>query len=220
MTWGDAIQPIPSRRLGAAPRPAWLASPARFYAKLQQILEGWRFDRLVEGLCSRFYAGHGARGAAAAAAAVLPPHVYFRLLMIGLFEGIDSEGGITWRIEDSDVLRCFLGGGRPARVPAAEQVARTRGLINAAMHEEVFHWLVTALNDCVMPDVADPRVALAADDYLPWVRGQRYAQFLRTFLAGAAATGPVAPRSYDGHGRHAQAVADAGSGPNADRTVQ
>jgi hypothetical protein len=39
----------------------------------------------------------------------LPPGIYFRLLLIGYFEGIDSERGIAWRAADSLALRDFLG---------------------------------------------------------------------------------------------------------------
>jgi hypothetical protein len=34
--------------------------------------------------------------------------MYFRLLLIGYFEGIDSERGIAWRANDSLALRRFL----------------------------------------------------------------------------------------------------------------
>jgi hypothetical protein len=55
-------------------------------------------------------------------------------------------------------------------VPAADQVARTRALIDWAMHEEVFHWVLTALDDCATADVAEPVGAMLNDTYLPWVR--------------------------------------------------
>ena len=39
----------------------------------------------------------------------MAPGVYFRCLLIGYFEGLDSERGIAWRTTDSLSLRKFLG---------------------------------------------------------------------------------------------------------------
>src|ERR1700737_4702567 len=69
-------------------------SPAHpFYAKLNEVLAGWKFDERVEGLCGRFY--HETIGRPS-----LEPGKYFRLLLIGYFEGIDSERGIARRCAD------------------------------------------------------------------------------------------------------------------------
>jgi len=68
-----------------------------FYARLNQILDQHDFDRHVEGLCQPFYAGEVGRPG-------LPPGRYFRLLLIGYFEGLDAERAIAWRAADS--LRC------------------------------------------------------------------------------------------------------------------
>jgi transposase len=59
-----------------------------FYARLNQILDQHDFDQFVEGLCERFYADEGRPG--------LPPGRYFRLLLIGYFEGLDAERAIAW----------------------------------------------------------------------------------------------------------------------------
>jgi len=72
-----------------------------FYARLNQILDQQDFDGFVEGLCERFYAAEGRPG--------LPPGRYFRLLLIGYFEGLDAERAIAWRAADSFALREFLG---------------------------------------------------------------------------------------------------------------
>ena len=72
-----------------------------FYARLNQILDQHDFDGYVEGLCQRFYADDGRPG--------LPPGRYFRLLLIGYFEGLDAERAIAWRAADSFALREFLG---------------------------------------------------------------------------------------------------------------
>ena len=77
-----------------------------FYTRLNQILDEHDFDGYVEGLCQRFYDEEiGLPG--------LPPGRYFRLLLIGYFEGLDAERAIAWRAEDSLALREFSGLGAP-----------------------------------------------------------------------------------------------------------
>jgi transposase len=45
----------------------------------------------------------------------LPPGIYFRLLLVGYFEGIDSERGMAWRAGDSLSIRGFVGNSAGAR---------------------------------------------------------------------------------------------------------
>jgi len=68
------------------------------------VLRDHGFDDFAEAQCTRFYADTVGRPG-------LPPGIYFRLLVIGYFEGIDSERGIAWRAADSLALRDFLGRG-------------------------------------------------------------------------------------------------------------
>jgi len=75
-----------------------------FYRRLNQLLLDHAFDDFAEGLCASFYAESMGRPG-------LPPGIYFRLLLIGYFEGIDSERGIAWRAADSLALRDVLGMG-------------------------------------------------------------------------------------------------------------
>ena len=82
---------------------ASLARPAShpFYERLNEVLDEEKFDEFSEQQCGKFYAvGMGRPG--------LAPSINFRLLMIGYFEGIDSERGIAWRVSDSLSLRSFL----------------------------------------------------------------------------------------------------------------
>ena len=72
-----------------------------FYERLNRLLDEQKFDRFVERGCRRFYAKKRGRPS-------LAPGAYFRLLLIGYFEGIDSERGIAWRAQDSLGLRRFL----------------------------------------------------------------------------------------------------------------
>ena len=72
-----------------------------FYAKLNEVLAAAGFDRFVEELCAPHYKEGGRPG--------IPPGIYFRMVLIGYFEGIDSQRGIAWRCADSMALRAFLG---------------------------------------------------------------------------------------------------------------
>ena len=108
-----------------------------FYARLNQLLDQPDFDGFVEGLCERFYADDGRPG--------LPPGRYFRLLLIGYFEGLDSERGIAWRAADSFALREFLGLVLPDAPPDHSTISRTRRLIDLETHEAVFTWVLQRL---------------------------------------------------------------------------
>lgn len=110
-----------------------------FYARLNQILDQHDFDGFVEGLCERFYADEGRPG--------LPPGRYFRLLLIGYFEGLDAERAIAWRAADSFALREFLGLVLPEAPPDHSTISRTRRLIDLETHEAVFTWMLQRLAD-------------------------------------------------------------------------
>ena len=109
-----------------------------FYKRLNELLEGAGFDEYVEGRCARFY--HARLGRPS-----LRPGVYFRALLIGYFEGIDSERGIAWRIADSLALRGFLLIGLDERTPDHSTISRTRRLIELDTHREVFSWVLELL---------------------------------------------------------------------------
>jgi transposase len=110
-----------------------------FYARLNQILDQHDFDGFVERLCERFYADEGRPG--------LPPGRYFRLLLIGYFEGLDAERAIVWRAADSFALREFLGLVLPEAPPDHSTISRTRRLIDVETHEAVFTWMLKRLAD-------------------------------------------------------------------------
>ena len=80
------------------------AASRPFYMRLNQLLRDHGFDDFAEAQCATFYADTMGRPS-------LLPGIYFRLLLIGYFEGIDSERGIAWRAADSFALRDFLGVG-------------------------------------------------------------------------------------------------------------
>jgi len=109
-----------------------------FYQRLNQLLEENGFDPWVEGLCQRFYAPKLGRPS-------LAPGRYFRLLLIGYFEGIDSERGMAWRANDSLALRRFLRVGLGESAPDHSTISRTRRLIDLETHREVFAWVLRVL---------------------------------------------------------------------------
>jgi len=109
-----------------------------FYQRLNQVLEVHRFDEFVEAQCAPFYAETVGRPS-------LTPGTYFRLLLIGYFEGIDSERGIAWRTADSLALRGFLGLGLDEVPPEHSTISRTRRLIDVETHRAVFTWILQVL---------------------------------------------------------------------------
>ena len=111
-----------------------------FYTRLNQILDDADFDGYVESLCQRFYADEIGRP-------VLPPGRYFRLLLVGYFEGLDAERAIAWRAADSFALREFLGVVLPGAPPDHSTISRTRRLIDLETHEAVFTWMLQRLAD-------------------------------------------------------------------------
>src|SRR5712692_5385050 len=94
-----------------------------FYTRLNQLLREHAFDDFAEAQCARFYADPMGRPG-------LPPGIYFRLLLTGYFEGIDSERGIAWRAADSFALRDFLSVGLKQAPPDHSTISRTRRLID------------------------------------------------------------------------------------------
>ena len=109
-----------------------------FYKRLNEVLERDGFDRFCEGRCREFY--HEKLGRPS-----LVPGLYFRLMMIGFFEGLDSERGIAWRVADSLTLRQFLQIGLDERTPDHVTISRTRRLISAVAHQQVFGWVLKRL---------------------------------------------------------------------------
>jgi transposase len=109
-----------------------------FYQRLNELLDTHAFDEFVEGQCAPFYADTIGRPG-------LTPGTYFRLLLIGYFEGIDSERGIAWRTADSLALRGFLGLGLEEAPPEHSTISRTRRLIDLETHRAVFTWILQVL---------------------------------------------------------------------------
>ena len=123
----------------------WLATAAMveapghpFYRRLNELLAEHRFDPFAEELCEKFY--HPELGRPG-----IPPGVYFRMLLIGYFEGLDSERGIAWRCADSLTLRDFLGYPLSKATPDHSSLSVIRGRIDLETHEAVFGWVLKVL---------------------------------------------------------------------------
>ena len=102
-----------------------------FYDRLQAVLLEAGFDRFAEAACAPYYARKRGRPS-------LPPGRYFRLHLVGYFEGIDSERGLEWRCADSLSLREFLRLGTTEPVPDHSWLSKTRSRLPLEVHEAVF----------------------------------------------------------------------------------
>jgi transposase len=106
-----------------------------FYDRLQEVLIAGGFDSFVETACQPYYAPK-------MGAPSLPPGRYFRMHMVGYFEGIASERGIAWRCSDSMSLRDFLRLENREEVPHHSWLSKTRGRLPREVHEAVFGWVL------------------------------------------------------------------------------
>jgi len=109
-----------------------------FYQRLNHLLVENGFAPFVEDRCSKFYAERMGRPS-------IPPGVYFRMLLVGFFEGLDSERGIAWRCADSFSLREFLGYGPGEATPNHSTLSVIRRRIDVETHQEVFGWVLELL---------------------------------------------------------------------------
>ena len=101
-----------------------------FYERLNQVLSADGFDDFVEDLCEPFYVQGEGRPS-------IPPGTYFRMLLVGFFEGLDSERGIDWRVSDSMALRPFLGYDLTESTPDHSTLSRIRQRLPVEVHDEV-----------------------------------------------------------------------------------
>ena len=111
-----------------------------FYARLNRVLDDAGFDTFVEAQCAPFYADGIGRPS-------LAPGRYVRLLLLGYFEGLDSERAIAWRAADSLSIRQFLDFALHEAPPDHSTLSRTRRLIDVETHQAVFTWVLQRLAD-------------------------------------------------------------------------
>src|SRR5271165_5875458 len=108
-----------------------------FYAKLNEVLAEAGFDAFVEKLCAPYYKEGGRPG--------IPPGVYFGLVLIGYFEGLDSQRGIAWRCADSLGLRSFLGVGLTEDTPVHASMTIIRQRLPESVFDQVFVFVLSLL---------------------------------------------------------------------------
>jgi IS5 family transposase len=109
-----------------------------FYERLNQLLAEAGFDSWIENRCQQYYAAEGSAGRPS-----IPPGLYFRMLLVGYFEGIDSQRGIAWRCADSLGLRRFLGLSLEESSPDHSTLTNTRKRLPAEVFEEVFQFVLS-----------------------------------------------------------------------------
>src|SRR6059058_2495663 len=177
----------------------WIATSAivetpgnAFYDRLNKILSEHKFDARVEALCRKFYkkSPYGRPS--------LVPGVYFRALLIGYFEGLDSERGIAWRAADSLSLRCFLGYALDEATPDHSTISRTRRLFWLETHKAVFRWVVRLLvkdglisGQTVSIDGTTLEANAAMKSIVRRDNGQSYDEYLKELAKAAGMENPT-----------------------------
>lgn len=163
-----------------------------FYDRLNAILDGHKFDRKVESLCRKFYkdSQYGRPSMA--------PGIYFRSLLIGYFEGLDSERGIAWRAADSLSLRKFLGFALDEATPDHSTISRTRRLYWLETHKAVFRWVVRILEaegliagQTISVDATTLEANAAMKNIVRRDNGQSYNDYLKTLAVAAGIENPT-----------------------------
>jgi len=188
-----------TRRKRERQQDLWIATsdvvemPANaFYDRLNQILDAHKFDVKVERLCQKFYlkSPYGRPSIA--------PGVYFRSLLIGYFEGLDSERGIAWRTADSLSLRKFLGYALDETTPDHSTISRTRRLYWLETHKAVFRWVLNVLNKeglvsgrTVSIDATTLEANAALKSIVRRDNGQSYNDYLKELAQAAGMENPT-----------------------------
>jgi transposase len=176
---------IATERLAPAP-----AHP--FYQKLNALLAAAGFDPFCAAACQKFYAATMGRPS-------IPPGVYFRMLMMGYFEKLDSEREIAWRCADSLALRAFLGYRVDEGTPDHSSVSRTRNRIDLETHQAVFDWVLKRLTEQGLlkgQTLGIDASTLEADAALKSIvrrdNGQSYREFLTALAKASGIETPTA----------------------------
>jgi len=163
-----------------------------FYERLNTILDEHEFDRRIEHLCRKYYKNspYGRPSVA--------PGAYFRALLIGYFEGLDSERGIAWRTADSFSLRKFLGYSLTEETPDHSTISRTRRLYWVETHKAVFRWVVKILvqagllsGQTVSIDATTLEANAAMKNIVRRDNGQSYEEYLKELAQAAGIENPT-----------------------------
>ena len=160
-----------------------------FYQRLNKVLDEAGFDAYCEEQCRDFYHTKVGRPS-------LAPGVYFRLLLIGFFEGIGSERGIGWRVADSLSLRRFLNYGLEEATPDHVTISRTRRLLDEATHQAVCRFVLTEVarrgmlkGKTIGIDATTLEANAAMRSIVRRDTGESYMEYLRRLAAEAGLDG-------------------------------
>lgn len=161
-----------------------------FYERLNGVLDKGSFDAFAAKACESFYSKTGRPG--------LAPGIYFRLLLIGYFEGIDSERAIAWRAADSLTLRRFLGYALHEPTPDHTTISRTRRLIDVETHRAVFGWVLKMLaeegllkGNTIAIDGTTLEANAALRSIVHRATGEAYNEFLKRLAAESGIETPT-----------------------------
>jgi transposase len=164
-----------------------------FYERTNAILAQAGFDDFVEALCEPFYCDNTKGGRPGIA-----PGVYFRMLLIGYLEGIDSERGIAWRVADSLSLRAFVGVALDESTPDHSSLCRIRQRLDATVYEQVFQFVLAALGQAGLlkgKTIGIDATTLEANAALRSIvrrdTGEGYQEFLKTLAKEAGIENPT-----------------------------
>ena len=169
-----------------------VGTPAHaFYDRLNQVLYQHHFDRNVEQLCKRYYKGRKGRPS-------ITPGVYSRSLLLGYFEGIDSERGIAWRLADSLSMRNFISYALTEETPDHSTFSRTRRLYSVETHKAVFRWVLKILAEeglvegkTVSIDATTLEANAALRSLVRRDNGQKYDDYLKDLAKAAGIENPT-----------------------------
>ena len=160
-----------------------------FYRKLNGLLADGAFDEFVEDLCRPFYKDGGRPG--------IPPGVYFRMLLVGYFEGIASQRGIAWRCSDSLSIREFLGLAATDASPDHSSLTRIRGRLPLEAHARMFDWVLRLAREKKLvsgQSVGVDSTMLEADAAMKSIvrrdTGEDYRAFLTRLMQAEGVLGP------------------------------
>ena len=163
-----------------------------FYDRLQAVLVAAGFDGFAETRCAPYYASKQGRPS-------LPPGRYFRMHLIGYFEGIDSERGLEWRCADSLSLREFLRLTTTERAPDHSWLSKTRSRLPLEVHEAVFAWVLRRLaeqglirGDRIGVDASTMEANAALRAIVRRETGEGYREMLKRLAAESGIATPTA----------------------------
>jgi transposase len=200
----------------------WIAAPELptapghpFYHKLNTLLDEAGFDRFVEDLCQPYYADGVGRPS-------IPPGIYFRMLFIGYFEGIDSQRGIAWRCADSRSLQAFLGYLPTEVTPEHSSLTKVRQRLPEVVHEQVFAFVLQIADSKGLlkgKTVAVDATTLEANAAMKTIRrkdtGDDWKEYLKKLAAEAGIENPTDEelRRFDRQRKNKKVSNDAWTSP-------